>query len=332
MNQSTPNPHRRLILAGAAATLATFAAPGVRAQADWPNRPVRIIVPFPPGGGFDQIARPLADYLAKRFGQNFLVDNRAGAVGTIGSTQAAKSPNDGYTLLLNGAGPAVTGPMTLKDPPYDPIKDFTHIAMLSAQPNIVIVRNESPFRNMADFIKAAKDNPGKINYGSSGIGAQGHLSAELFQSATGTRLNHVPYKGSSLATTDLMGGVIDVNFDTITAYVPHIKSGRLRGLMVTSRERVAIIPNVPTAVEAGLPDFNTGTWYALSGPAGIAPSIVARLNEACNAFINAPETAARLETNAMVKRSGTAAQYTAFIEAEIKRWGPIVKAAGISAG
>lgn len=322
--------YRSLLLA-LIPTLAALVVPSAHAADEWPSRPVRIVVPFPAGGGFDTIARPLSEHLTKKFGQSFVVDNKAGAVGTIGSALVAKADPDGYTLLLSGAGPLVTGPMTLKAQPYDSTKDFTHIILMAVQPNIIVVPADSPYKNLKEFIAFLKANPNKLNYGSSGIGAQGHLAAELFQKDTGTQLNHIPYKGSGLAVNDLLAGHIKVNFDTISAYIGHIQSGKLRGLMVSSRERVPVLPTVPTATEAGLTNFETAAWYALSAPAGLPAPIVAKLNAAANEFLSSPEVTQRLEKAAMLKRGGTAAQFDAYVKSEIVKWGPIVKAAGITA-
>ena len=326
-----PRISRRHLLA--LATAAAFAAPAAWAQGSWPTKPVRIVVPFAPGGTTDILARATALELSKAFGQQFVVDNRGGAGGNIGADIVAKSAPDGYTLLMGTVGTQSINKWLYTRMPFDPQKDFTPITMVAAVPNVMVVPAEKAknngINNVADFIRYAKANPGKLNMASSGNGTSIHLAGELFKVMTGTFMTHFPYSGSSPALLALIGGDMDVMFDNLPSSMPHIRSGKLKALAVTSSQPSAALPGVPTVEQAGnLKGFEASSWFGLLGPAGLSPDIANRIQQEVAKALASPEMKDKLLAQGAIPSGNTPQQFAAHIDAELKKWQPVVKASG----
>jgi tripartite-type tricarboxylate transporter receptor subunit TctC len=296
---------------------------------DYPRRPVRLIVPFPPGGGNDIVARAVAQELGKSLGQQFVVDNRAGAGGAIGAELAARSPADGYTLFLGGVGSHVVNPSLHPKLSYDPIRDFAPVTLIASAPAVLVVHPSVQAASVVELTALAKANPGKLNYASNGNGSSAQLAAVLFESMAGVRMMHVPYKGVSQALVDLMSGEVQLMFGTIVAISPHIKAGRLRALAVTGKSRSALLPDVPTLAEAGLPGYEAGSWYGILAPAGTPGPIVARLNAEINQAMRQPEVRERLAAEGAETIGGTPEEFALHIKAELARMGKLMREAGI---
>lgn len=329
MTSSLP---RRRLLALAAATAAAWAAPAW-AQADWPNKPVRIVVPFAPGGTTDILARAISVELGKAFNQSFVVDNKPGAGGNIGADLVAKAAPDGYTILMGTVGTQSINKWLYARMPFDPQKDFTPITMVAAVPNVMVVPVEKARANninsVADFIRYAKANPGKLNMASSGNGTSIHLAGELFKAMTGTYMVHFPFRGSGPALMALIGGEMDVMFDNLPASMPHIKAGKLKALAVTSAQPSAALPGVPTVEQAGnLKGYEASSWFGLLGPAGLPPEIANRIQQEVAKALNAPELKEKLLAQGAIPSGSTPQQFAAHIDAELKKWQPVVKASG----
>jgi tripartite-type tricarboxylate transporter receptor subunit TctC len=310
------------ILAGSMALASASPAP---AQ-EWPTRPVRIVAPFAPGGSADTLGRMVAERLSVRFKQNFVVDNRAGAGGTVGSELVSNAAPDGYTLLVSGIASHAIGPAMSKTP-FDPVQDFTHIALFGGPPIIAVVHPGVEAKNLAQFVALSKSTPQGISYGSPGPGTNGHLVAELFRARSGSNLVHIPYKGAALAMIDLAGGHIASSFNTLSTASVHVKSGRARALAHSAAKRVSAFPDVPTFVESGYKDLVATTWFSLSGPAGMPPAIVKRLNAAVREALATPELRERLATEGIEPNDLDADAFTRFLRAEVTRWAPVAKAA-----
>lgn len=311
-----------------AAAAATFAS-GASAQS-YPAKPVRIVVPYAPGGAVDIIARATAQELTKRLGQQIIVDNRTGAGGNIGSDTVAKAPPDGYTLLM--ASPANTiNPSLYTKMPYDPLRDLIPIALIGSVPSVMVANPFLPVRDIKQLIALAKAKPGALTYGSGGSGTTEHLAGEMFKSFAGIDLLHVPYKGGAQVMIDLMGGQVALMFSNQLGVLPHIKGGKLKALGVASAERSTALPDVPTFAEAGFPDFKVSVWWGVMGPAGMPKEIVSQLNREIVAGLSSPEMKGRLQTMSAQPIGGTPEQFAAFFVAETKRWAPIVKASGAKA-
>jgi tripartite-type tricarboxylate transporter receptor subunit TctC len=323
---------RRLMLACTAAATAALAAPAW-AQGAWPNKPVRLVVPFAPGGTTDILARAVGVELSKAFGQQFVVDNRAGAGGNIGADIVAKSAPDGYTILMGTVGTQSINKWLYTKMPFDPQKDFTPITMVAAVPNVMVVPVEKARANninsVADFIRYAKANPGKLNMASSGNGTSIHLAGELFKAMTGTYMTHFPFKGSGPALLALIGGEMDVMFDNLPSSMPHIKAGKLKALAVTSAQPSSALPGVPTVEEAGnLKGFEASSWFGLLGPAGMPPEIASRIQQEVAKALAAPDLKEKLLAQGAIPSGSTPQQFAAHIDAELKKWQPVVKASG----
>ena len=323
---------RRIALAAIAAAAGSFALPAI-AQGGWPNKPVKIVVPFPAGGTTDILARAIAPELSKAFGQQFIVDNRAGAGGNVGADIVAKSAPDGYTLLMGTVGTHGINRALYTKLAYDPIKDFAPVTMVAGVPNVMVMPVEKAkskgINTVADFIKYAKANPGKLNMASSGNGTSIHLAGELFKSMTGTYMVHFPYRGSGPAMLDLVGGTMDVMFDNLPSSMPQIKGGKLKALAVTSRQRSAALPDVPTVEEAaGLKGFDATSWFGLLAPAGTPPDIVNRIQQETAKALNTPAIKEKLLAQGAIPSGNTPAEFARHIEAEHKKWEPVVKASG----
>lgn len=311
--------------------LAVFAlvacATGTHAQT-YPAKVVRLIVGYPAGGSNDVVARMLAQEFTKSMGQQFIVDNRAGAAGTISAQLVATAPPDGYTLLIGAAAQISSAPSNFKKLPYDPQRDLAPLVLIANQPNILIVHPSVPVRNAKEFIARAKANPGKFTYGSSGIGATQHMSAELFAMMTGANIVHVPYKGGAPAMIDLLAGQIDFIFSVVPTAVPYIKNGRVRPIAVTSITRVESLPDVPTLNESGVTGFDFSGWIALLGPANMPREIVKQLNAEANKAISGPLRKPLIDLGLGIA-GGTPEQFAAFIKEDTAKIAKIVKAAKI---
>jgi tripartite-type tricarboxylate transporter receptor subunit TctC len=305
----------------------------VHAQNAWPQKPVKIIVPFAPGGTTDILARAVAPELSKAFNQQFVVENRAGAGGNVGAEAVAKSAPDGYTILMGTVGTHGINRALYPKLPYDPFKDFTPITLVAAVPNVMIVNNEKAkalnINTVNDFIKAAKSRPGQFNMASSGNGTSIHLAGELFKSQTGIFMAHIPYRGSSPALLDMMGGSMDVMFDNLPSALPLIKTGKLKALAVTSGQRSGAIPELPTIEEAaGLKGFEASSWFGLMAPAGTPVDIINRVQQEVAKSLNTPAIKEKMLAQGAIPSGNTPAQFLTFIESEHKKWAQVVKASG----
>lgn len=322
----------RRVLIVASALLLVLASAGLHAQSGWPTKPVRIVVPFPAGGTTDIVARMLAADLQKAWGQSVVIENRAGAGGNIGSEAVAKSPPDGYTLLMATVGThSINLPLFEQNKQklaYHPLNDFVPITNVAAVPNVMIVPAALPVNSVAEFIAYAKARPGKLNMASSGNGTSIHLTGELFKSMTGTYMVHLPYRGSAPALTDLIAGNTQVMFDNLPSALPHIRSGRLKALAVTSRERSPALPNVPTLAESGLKDFDASAWFGLLAPAGTPREVVTRVQQDVARILATPEMRERFAGQGAVPVPNTSEEFAAFIRSEIEKWSKVVKFSG----
>jgi tripartite-type tricarboxylate transporter receptor subunit TctC len=310
--------------AAAGVLVAAAVAPGAVAQ-DWPGRPVKIVAPFPPGGTADTLGRLVADKLTARLGQNFLVENRPGAGGLIGSEVVAKAPPDGYTLVVSGIASHVIAP-AMSPAPFDPVKSFTHIALFGGPPVVLVVNTGLEARNLDEFIGLSKSRAGGLSFGSPGRGTQGHLTAELLKAQSGANLTHVPYKGAALAMSDLMGGHIPAVSSTLTTAATQIKAGKARALALSSARRLPDFPDVPTFAESGYPELLATVWFSLSGPAGLPPPVVSKLNTEVRDILKLPDVRQRLQGDGVEPNDLDAAAFTDFVRAEIARWTPLAKA------
>jgi len=289
---------------------------------------VRMVVAYPPGGSIDVVARLVNQRLTTAFGHQFIIDNRAGAAGNIGTDYVAKAANDGYTLLMGSAASISSAPAVYAKLPYDPVRDLAPIIQVANQPNVLTAHPSVPARTLKEFIALAKANPGKFNYGSSGIGASQHMTAELFAMLTGVKIEHIPYKGGTPAMTDLISGQIDFMFTPAPNAIAFVKSGKIRGIAVTSLKRSSALPELPTMDESGLKGFELLGWIGLLGPAGTPREIVDRLNAEINKML-AGDIRPRLTELGLDAVGGTPEQFAAFIRQDIAKYVKIVKVAGI---
>jgi tripartite-type tricarboxylate transporter receptor subunit TctC len=309
------------------ALLACGTAVPVQAQ-DFPNHSITLVVPFAPGGSTSIVARIVADKLSENLGQSVIVDNRAGAGGTIGTRAVAKSPPDGYTIALGSTGTLAIGPTLYPNAGYDPRKDFAPIGMIGNAPNSLVVHPSFPAKSVKELVNYAKANPGKVSYGSAGVGTVSHVAGEYFATAAGIKLIHVPYRGTGPAIADLIGGHIPMAFAPIPATHGPVTQGLLRGLAVTSAKRSNLVPDLPTIVEAGIPGFEASLHYGLVAPAGTPRPIIDRLNQALRAVLATDEVKKRLATDGAEPTPGTPEDYAADIDQEETRWSAVVKASG----
>jgi tripartite-type tricarboxylate transporter receptor subunit TctC len=307
-----------------------LASLGALAQEPYPSKPIRMILPFPPGGGTDLLGRLIADRLAASLGQPVVTENRGGAGGNVGAEAAARSAPDGYTIVLVAPSLAIS-PTLYAKLNYDPIKDFAPIALVAQVPNVMITHPSVPATTLAEFIAYARANPGKLNFGSGGLGTSNHLAGELFNLRTGAGLIHVPYKGVNLAMNGVLAGEVHLVFIGVPVPAPHIKAGRLRALAVLARERSPLVPEVPTAAEAGLADFDVTTWYGILAPAGTPRPIIQRLNGELTKMMQAPEIKERLGMMGTDPLTSTPEEFGAYIKQEIAKWGDVIRKAGLHA-
>jgi tripartite-type tricarboxylate transporter receptor subunit TctC len=322
-----PRPGRLLLLQVALA-LGPFVAPLASAQ-NYPSQPVRIVVPFPPAGATDSVARLISTRMAAATGWAFVIDNRPGASGNIGMEVAAKARADGYTLAMGQTANLAINPALYAKMPYDPLNDFVPIAMVAAQPVVLVVRAEASYGTLADVVAAAKANPGKLTQALAGNGTVGHLAGELLARRAGIKITNVPYKGAAPALSDLLGGQTDFMFSTPQAAVALVRSGKLRALAVSSARRLPVLPDVPTVAEAGYPGFDVVDWKVLVAPAGTPPAIVKALNAAVESALAQPATLRQLLADGSAPMGGTPEQAARTIQAESSRWGALVREAGI---
>jgi tripartite-type tricarboxylate transporter receptor subunit TctC len=295
----------------------------------YPSKPVRMIVPYPPGGGNDTFGRLFAAKLGERTGQPFLVENRPGAGTMIGTEAAAKSAPDGYTILLSSIATHALSPNLYSRVPYDPIKDFAPITLLGIAPTVLVINQELPAKSLQELISLAKSKPGALAYASGGNGTPPHINAEVFKAVAGVDLLHVAYKGGGPALTDLMAGRVHVMLDTAASAMPHVRGGKLRALALSAPKRSAEYPDLPTFAEAGLPQYDTNAWYSMHAPAGTPADIVRRLNRELVAILKDPEILARFKQLSTDPVGNTPEEFGAFVRAELDKYARVIKAAGI---
>jgi len=296
--------------------------------ADYPSKPVRFVVPFPPGGNTDILARTIANNLSEMWKQQLILDNRAGAGGGIGTDIVAKAPADGYTILLGTIGSISINPSIYKNLPYDPIRDLAPISLISSNPLMVIVHPSVPVRTIKDLIALAKARPQAITYGSGGNGTSTHLSVELFKSMAGVAATHVPYRGAPLAATALMGGEIALMFDNLAPALPHVRSGKVRALAVTSASRSPVLPDIPTVQESGLAGYEVTGWYGVLVPAGTPAAIIAKLNRDIVTSLKSQAVRNRLQSDGAEPVGSSPGEFAEHIRAETKKWAEVVKKSG----
>jgi tripartite-type tricarboxylate transporter receptor subunit TctC len=317
---------RRILMQIGACALA-LSATAVNAQTDWPTKPVTLVVPFPPGGGTDAFARPFAAVLSKAIGKQVIIDNRGGAGGTLGASIAAKAAPDGYTLFMGAVHHSIAPSMYPKLD-YDLQKDFVPIALVARVPQVLVVNPQKVPGDFKAFMNQLNANPGKLNYGSAGSGTSHHLAGELFKIQSNTNIAHIPYRGAGPALQGLMAGDVDVMFDGLGSSSAHIKSGRIKPLMVASASRNPAIPDVPSAAELGLPDYTVSTWYAIWAPKGTPPAVQAKLIDEIKKLSKDDTIVSVWATNGAEFPDLTGAQFGQFVDSEIKRWAGVVKASG----
>jgi len=306
--------------------LAVFAA-AVTAQ-DYPSKPIRLIVPFPPGGGTDLFSRVLAGKLSETLKWVVVVENKPGAGGNIGVDAAAKAPPDGYTVVMGQTSNLAISPTLYRKLPYDPLKDLVPVVLVADAPLVLVVSTKSPFKTLADLVAAAKAKPGELTFASPGNGTVAHLAGELFQTAAGVKFQHVPYKGSATAMNDLMAGQVQLFMASVPTALPQIKNGKLRPLAVTSTKRAAAMPDVPTIAESGVKGFDANTWFGLLVPKGTPEAIVTRLNTEVNKVLKMPEVSKKFAAEGGGAVGGTPEEFAALLKADYTKWGKIVKDSG----
>ena len=301
------------------------------AQADFPDKAIKIVVPYPPGGSTDIIARAVGQKMAESLGTQVLIETKAGASGMIGASAVARSPADGYTLLMTGSGPHSINISLFKEIPYDPIKDFDPIILVAIYPLLMVVNAEHPAKNVKEFIAWAKVNKGQVNYCSIGPGTPSHLAGELFQSTAGIEMTHIPYKGSSQAIADIIGGHCAVLFDSALSSGPQVKGGKLRALGIGSKERIAAWPAVPTISESGLTGYEAYTWGALLAPAGVPANVMKALHAAAARAVASPSFLEMLQAQGGVPGGGSPEDMMSFTKSEIQKWGQVIRDGQIKA-
>ena len=306
---------------------AALVAPALAAQ-DYPNKPVRIVVPAPPGGTIDPISRMLADGLEKIYGENFIIDNRPGANFNVGMALVAKSDADGYTLVVASSGALATNIHLYSKLPYHPVRDFEPIVLYGNVPNILVVHPSLPVKTLKEFTDYAKQNPNKLNYGSTGNGSSMHLAGELYKTLTGTQMTHVPYVSPGVATQDLLAGRTQVMFQLMTGIVQFVKTDKVRAIAVASPRRSTALPDVPTAAEAGVKGLESSAWFGVMAPKGTPQPIIAKLNQDINKLLNEPAFRKRLIDIGVEPMGGTPQDFAKYLDVELKKWGEVVRVSG----
>jgi tripartite-type tricarboxylate transporter receptor subunit TctC len=321
---------RRLIGIAAIAFLAgaTLMAHSTASAQAYPSRPIKLIVPFPAGGGTDLVAREVANKVAVANGWSIIIDNKPGSGGNLGVDAAAKAPADGYTLVLGQTSNLAINPTLYAKLPYNPEKDLTPIVEVASAPLVLVVAADSPYKTLADVVAAAKAKPESLNYASSGSGTVAHLATEMFQKTAAVKFTHVPYKGAAQGSTDLIGGQIQMYMSSVPTLIGYVKNGKMRALAVTSAKRTADLPSVPTVAESGFKGFEAVTWFGVAGPAGLPKDVVAKLNGAFNKALQDPEVRKKLASQGADALGGTPEQFAKLIHDDIGRWGKIVKESG----
>jgi tripartite-type tricarboxylate transporter receptor subunit TctC len=318
-------PRRRSVLKALAFGAASVSLPALAA---WPDKPVRIIVTFPPGGASDIVARLLADQLGHKLGQGIVVDNRPGAGGSVGGSLVTQAPPDGYTLMLSNSTPISIGPFALEKQPYDPVDGFTHIALIGSAPCVVMANPKSGIKTFADLEAVAKKG-GRLDFGSGGPASIGHIYGELMKNTLGINMVHVPYRGGAPMTTDLIAGVVPVGIDVLTAYVPYFKTGQLVPVAVTSATRSSLVPDVPSVAESGHRKLVLDNFFGLSGPAHMPADIVSRINAACNEILAQPDIRKKMDELGIAVTPSTPPAFAAFVKEQVSQLAAVVKAAGV---
>jgi tripartite-type tricarboxylate transporter receptor subunit TctC len=319
---------RRGLLALVGVSLAALGNSVALAQGTYPDRPIKLVVPFPPGGGSDYMARLIQARLGERLKQAVVIDNRGGAGGTLGTDVAAKAPADGYTLVLGSVATHAIAPALYPKLAYDPVKDFVAVAPIGSMPHILVVHPSLGVSTAQELMALVKARPEQANYASAGSGSVGHLTVELFKSMAGLKMQHIPYKGSGPALADLAGGQVKIMFDTLPTGLPLVKAGTVRGLAVSGSTRAAAAPQIPTLAEAGVPGFEVLGWYGVFAPAGTPPDIVRRLNAEITAVMAQPEVRSLMVGQGADAMSATPEGYAAYVRAEVVKWGKVVRESG----
>ena len=329
-NRST---RRAVIAAAAAAAFAAMAgvAPGAYAQAAWPSKPLKIIVPYTPGGSSDIIARIISPMLGEALKQTVIVENKPGATGTIGAGLVKRAPADGYTLFVSSLGPFVIAPHLYKSVAYDPNRDFDLLTVAVQAPNVLVVPANAPHKSVADVIAALKAKPDKMTFASSGAGSSDHLTAELFWQQSGTKGIHVPYKGGAPAITDLLGGQVDASFQNINAIIQHVRGGKLRALAITSTKRSSLLPDVPTLNESGVMGADVYSWQAVAAPKGLPADVKSKLHAALVSSLNDAQVKEKFVSVGFELVANTPEQFAAFQKSEFDRWKQLIESRNITA-
>jgi tripartite-type tricarboxylate transporter receptor subunit TctC len=322
--KSTPTRRQALLRLAAGATATSSFSSSVRAQSDWPSRPIKLVVPYAPGGSSDTLGRMIAKYLTEALKQNVVVENRAGAAGMIGSQQVARAAPDGYSLVISGIASHVLAPIS-NSTMFDPVKDFTHIAMLGGPPLGMVVNAQQPIQDFKGFLSFAAAAAQGVSWGSPGQGSHGHLTGELLRDATKLNMVHISYKGGAPAVADLLANQIPMGVMTLSSSNAHVDTGKLRLLAVSSMKRVAAYPNTPTFAELGYPQLTGTTWFSLSGPPGMPAAVVNKLNETVRRGLQTPELIRQLAIESMETMDLDAPAFTKYVSDEISRWGPAVR-------
>lgn len=327
MQQNKPAARQRLAILAAAGAMAMLPGILMAQGAAWPAKQIKLVVPFPAGGSTDSVGRLLAAELSKELGQTVVVENKGGANGNIGSDMVAKAEPDGYTLLLSGVGSNAISYAVYQTMPYRN-SDFAHISLLATGPNVLVANNDFPGKTFAEFIKLARENPGKYTHASSGSGSSGHLAMEMLKQDAKIDLVHVPYKGGAAAITDMIGGRVQVMFLNQDTLLPQVTSGKLRALAVASAKRNPAYPDTPTVAESGYPGFSAESWFGLSAPAKTPPAVIQRLNQATVKALSSPDIRQKLESVGFVVVADDPKSFSAFVDNEIAKWGKAAKASG----